>query len=119
VTGIRRDVPRAFDSDEYAQRRDQVNRELQAKREQFFEVLEKEAHERELAVNVTPMGILDRALIDGKAVDEREYDLPTEERKHEPRGARANSTPSLPRWRPSSAASTAARRNCWPSWTAS
>ncbi len=89
VTGIRRDVPRAFESDEYAQRRDQVNRELQAKREQFFEVLEKEAHQRELAVNVTPMGISTVPLIDGKPLTKEQYDLLTEERKHELQGRTA------------------------------
>jgi len=81
VDGLRHDVPRAFESDEYAQRRDQVNRELQSQRERFFEVLEKEAHSRELAVNVTPVGITTMPVIDGKPLTKEQYDLLSDERK--------------------------------------
>ena len=83
VDGLRHDVPRAFESDEYAQRRDQVNRELQSQRERFFEVLEKEAHSRELAVNVTPVGITTMPVIDGKPITKEQYDLLSDERKRQ------------------------------------
>jgi len=83
IAGLRRDVPRAFESDEYAQRRDQVNRELQSQRERFFEVLEKEARSRELSVNVTPVGITTMPVIDGKPITKEQYDLLSDERKRQ------------------------------------
>ena len=86
IEAVRLEVPRAFESDEYVQRRDQVGREVQAQRERFFEALEKEAHERDMAVNVTPMGITTVPTIDGKPITKEQYDLLTDERKHELQG---------------------------------
>jgi predicted ATP-dependent protease len=83
VAAVRTDIPRAFESDEYAQRRDQVSREVQSQREKFFEALEKEARERELAINPTPMGITTVPVIDGKPITKEQYDLLTDERKHQ------------------------------------
>ena len=89
VASVRAGIPRAFESDEYAQRRDQVSREVQLQREQFFEALEKEARERALAVNVTPMGISTIPMLDGKAITKEQYDLLTDEQKHEIQGKTA------------------------------
>ena len=86
VDAVRREVPRAFESDEYIQRRDQVGRDVQAQREQFFEALQKEAGQRGLAVNVTPMGITTVPVIDGKPITKEQYDALTDERKHELQG---------------------------------
>jgi len=83
LTAVRSEVPRAFESDEYIQRHEQVGREVQAQREQFFEALQKEAGERCLMVNVTPMGITTVPMIDGKPITKEQYDVLTEERKHE------------------------------------
>ncbi|MBI5289257.1 MAG: AAA family ATPase, partial [Chloroflexi bacterium] len=83
IAGLRRDVPRAFESDEYAQRRDQVGREVQARREQFLATLEQEAKARSLAVNATPMGISSVPLVDGKPITKEQYDLLTDEHKKE------------------------------------
>lgn len=83
IEAVRREVPRAFESDEYVQRRDQVGREVQTQREHFFEALEKEAHARGMAVNVTPMGMTTVPTIDGKPITKEEYDLLTDERKRE------------------------------------
>lgn len=83
VMSVRAEVPRAFESDEYIQRRDQVAREVQAQRAQFFEALEHEASQHGLAVNVTPMGITTAPLVEGKLVTRDEYEALPEERKHE------------------------------------
>jgi predicted ATP-dependent protease len=83
VATLRREVPRAFESDEYAQRRDQVGGEVQARREQFFATLEQEAKARGLSVNVTPMGITTVPLVDGKPLTKEQFELLTEERKRE------------------------------------
>lgn len=89
VAAVRRDIPRAFESDEYAQRRDQVGREVQAQREKFFEALESEARERNLAVNATPMGISTVPVIDGKPITKEQYDALGDEAKHAIQGRTA------------------------------
>ena len=81
IDTIRREVPKAFESDEYAQRRDQVNREVQAQREQMFAALQKEADGRGLTINVTPMGITTIPLLDGKPLTKEQYDQLTEEQR--------------------------------------
>jgi len=83
IASLRRDVPHAFESDEYAQRRDQVGREVQTRREQFLATLEQEARARSLAVNATPMGISSVPLVDGKPITKEQYDVLTDEHKKE------------------------------------
>jgi lon-related putative ATP-dependent protease len=83
VATVRREVPRALESDEYIQRRDQVSREVQAQRAQFFETLEREAKQHGLAVNVTPMGITTVPLVDGKPITKEQYDALTDDQKHD------------------------------------
>jgi predicted ATP-dependent protease len=83
IETVRREVPKAFESDEYAQRRDQVNREVQAQREQMFEALQKEADARQMAVNATPMGITTVPLADGKPLTKEQYDQLDDRGKHQ------------------------------------
>ncbi len=83
IETVRREVPKAFESDEYAQRRDQLNRELAAQRDQLFGVLQREAAARSLAVNMTPMGISTVPLIEGKPITREQYELLPDERKRE------------------------------------
>jgi len=82
VETVRAEVPKAFESDEYAQRRDQVQREVQAQRERMFEALQKEADARQMAVNVTPMGITTVPILEGKPITKEQYDLLTDDGKH-------------------------------------
>jgi predicted ATP-dependent protease len=83
INALRREVPRAFESDEYAQRRDQVGREVQTRRDQFFAAMEQEARARGLTVNPTPMGITTVPLLDAKPITKEQYDLLTDDRKRE------------------------------------
>lgn len=83
IQGLRADIPRAFESDEYVQRRDQVGREVGARREEFFEALQHEASQRGLAVNATPMGITSVPVVEGKPITKEQYDLLTDERRKE------------------------------------
>jgi predicted ATP-dependent protease len=83
IANLRASVPKAFESDEYAQRRDQVGRELMSQRDRMFEALQTEASARGLAVNMTPMGITTVPLVDGKPITREQYDLLPDERKQE------------------------------------
>lgn len=81
VATIRREVPRAFESDEYAQRRDQINREIQQQRERFTQALETEARARQLSVNITPMGVTTVPLVDGKPISREQFELLADDQK--------------------------------------
>ncbi|MEX2246668.1 MAG: ATP-binding protein [Dehalococcoidia bacterium] len=83
IATVRREVPKAFDSDEYAQRRDQIGREVQTQREAFFEALQREASARELSASITPMGITTVPMIEGKPITKEQYDLLPDERKEQ------------------------------------
>ena len=81
VSAVRREVPKAFDSDEYAQRRDQINREVQDQRDRLIEALQKEGSGRGLAVSVTPMGISTVPEVDGKPITKEQYEALGDEQK--------------------------------------
>jgi lon-related putative ATP-dependent protease len=83
IAAVRREVPRAFESDEYAQRREQINRETQAQRERFFATLQAEAAQRDLAVNASPMGVTTMPMIDGQPITKEQYDQLDDARKTE------------------------------------
>ena len=83
IGALRAEIPKAFDSDQYAQRRDQIAREVQTQRESLFETLQREAEARQLAVNSNPMGITTVPLLDGKPLTREQYDLLPDERKKE------------------------------------
>jgi predicted ATP-dependent protease len=83
ISNLRSSVPKAFESDEYAQRRDQVGRDLASERERMFEALQAEAGSRGLAVNATPMGITTVPVIDGRPITREQYDLLPDDRKQE------------------------------------
>ena len=83
ITALRAEVPRAFESDEYAQRREQVGAEVQSQRERFFGAMEQEANARGLTVNITPMGVNAVPLLDGKPATKEQFDSLPEERKRD------------------------------------
>ena len=65
VEACRREIPRHFESEAYAQRREQLVRELQAQRDQAFAGVELEARKQGFALNVTPMGVVTVPLKEG------------------------------------------------------
>ncbi len=83
IAQLRANVPRAFESDEYAQHRDQIGREVQQRRDEMFEALKGEAATRGLTVNITPMGITTVPLIDGRPLTREQYELLADEHKRE------------------------------------
>ncbi len=83
IGNLRVSVPKAFESDEYAQRRDQVGRELAVQRDKMFEALQAEAAARGMIVNVTPMGITSLPAVDGKPITREQNELLTDARKQE------------------------------------
>ncbi len=73
VDTVRRDIPRAFESDEYTERVETVMQDLQAKRQEMTEALDKAATAAGFALRFTQAGITSFPLKDGQPMDEAVY----------------------------------------------
>jgi len=83
VEAAKREIPRAFESENYEQRRQQIARDIQAKREKVGERLNQEARIRGFAVEATPAGIVTVPLAYGQPLTREQYEHLTEEQKEE------------------------------------
>lgn len=66
LAGARREIPRAFESDDYQRRRGEIMADLGRRRDVLTEELQAFAGERGFAVEMTPAGIITIPLVDGK-----------------------------------------------------
>ncbi len=81
VEHLKRDVRRAFESDEYTARRQQVVKEFERKRTQLRERLDEEAGRTGFALEPTPMGLAMMPMLEGRPLKESEFQgLPPETR---------------------------------------
>lgn len=77
-----REVSRAFESDEYSLRRDEVVREFRERRNQLLQELEREIQEAGLAIGRGPAGLIVAPAREGEMLSPQEYQqLPPEERE--------------------------------------
>lgn len=83
VEACRREIPRHFDSEAYAQQREEAARELQAQRDQAFAAVEEEARRQGFTLNMTPAGVATVPLKEnGEPMGREEFaQLPEEQRK--------------------------------------
>lgn len=83
VEDVDREVTRAFESDEYQQRREDVLSEYRQGRAEALQALEREVQEKGLAIGRGPTGlIIAPAAADGEVLSPQEYQaLPQEERE--------------------------------------
>ncbi|MCF7927454.1 MAG: AAA family ATPase [Spirochaetales bacterium] len=79
---VKNDIPMAFESEEYSQKREQQLSELQKRRENISKELDQKAQEKGFAVQENPMGITLIPLKDGRRMENQEFkSLSEEERK--------------------------------------
>jgi len=83
MEAIKREVPLAFESESYEQRKAEVTKDIQTAREQLLTNLQQEARQRGFAIELTPMGIVTMPLVDGKPISREDFDQLPEERKNE------------------------------------
>jgi lon-related putative ATP-dependent protease len=83
VEDVDREITRAFESDEYQQRREDVLSEYRQGRAEALQALEREVQEKGLAIGRGPTGlIIAPAAADGEVLSPQEYQaLPQEERE--------------------------------------
>ncbi|MFC1935602.1 Lon protease family protein [Chloroflexota bacterium] len=76
-----RDIPHAFESDDYRTRVEDAMREIQQQREAITQGIESEARQQELVVQPSPTGIISTPIKDGQPLTREQYSqLPDEER---------------------------------------
>lgn len=82
VAAARREIPRAFESEEYQGRRREVASEVEAQREALEKELRRFAAERAHALQMTLTGIASIPLVDGKPITREQFEhLPSERRE--------------------------------------
>lgn len=83
VAQAKLEIPKAFESDVYQQRRQQLVSRLDSIREDLHRELESEAQAQGFTVQFSPAGIITVPLVDGKAMSGEEYQALSEERRQE------------------------------------
>ena len=73
VDTVRQDIPRAFESDEYTERVEAVMQDLQAKRQEMTDALDRAATEAGFTLRFTQAGITSFPLKDGQPLSEADY----------------------------------------------
>lgn len=82
IEDIDREITRAFESEEYQQRREEVLSEYRNQRAAALQQLEQEVQERGLAIGRGPVGLIVAPARDGEVLSPQEYQqLPQEERE--------------------------------------
>ncbi|MGZ4115619.1 MAG: Lon protease family protein, partial [Actinomycetota bacterium] len=96
VDAVRREVRRAFESDEYGRREQEILKDIARRRDQFARTLVALGHRLGFAVDVTPAGVVTRPLVDDKPISRQEFDaLPPERREAMEEAARQISDESM------------------------
>jgi len=76
---LRMDIPRAFESKEFEEQRQNTMNEFQREKTNLFEELQKKAAETQMQVQFSPTGIITIPLIEGKPVTQENYNSLDEE----------------------------------------
>jgi hypothetical protein len=75
-------LPSSFQSEEYRNRRQEIEEELQDRQDQAFRKLDREAEEQGIVIMRTPGGYTMGPMVDGRPLDPQEYaKLPEEEKQ--------------------------------------
>jgi len=83
VEACKREIPRAFESENYEQRKGEILRDLQARREELSNELQEHAREQGLAIEATPVGIVTVPVLEGKPLSREEFEALPEDVKKE------------------------------------
>ena len=96
VDSCRREIPSAFESDDYTHRVEEVMKGVQDKRQTLTSELEQEAQKEGFTLSFTQMGITPVPVLDGKPISQEEFGgLNDEQRNLSGLRPRRSSTPLL------------------------
>jgi lon-related putative ATP-dependent protease len=83
VEQARQDIPRAFKSENYEHRKDQVLKDIEARRAAISDKIQTDARQAGFALQPTPLGMASVPLKEGRPMTADEFSsLPQEEQKH-------------------------------------
>ena len=80
---LKEEIPKAFSSEEYSKRKQEVMEEHQRKYQEVMDALEYEAKEKSLMIQLSPMGAAVVPLVDGKPMPREEFLALSEKEKGE------------------------------------
>ncbi len=83
VEGLKRGIPKAFESKEYEEEKLRITNESQKQKGILFEELQKKALDEEIQMQFTPTGIVTVPLFNGKPVTTEEFNLLDDAHKEE------------------------------------
>jgi len=89
VAAARREMPRAFESEEYDRRQRELVAEIAAQRERAEEELTHFAADRSIGLKTTPVGVASMPLVDGNPLTRERFDQLPEDQRAEIRRATA------------------------------
>lgn len=82
ISAARREIPRAFESEEYAKKREETGESFAAQRNRLFAELNQRATDAGFVIQPTPTGLFIIPLIDGEPVKEKDFAaLPSEKQQ--------------------------------------
>jgi lon-related putative ATP-dependent protease len=74
IDRLKREIPRAFESEEYERRQREIVGEMAARRTHLEEELKRFAAERDVALQTTLTGVVSVPLVDGKPISREQFD---------------------------------------------
>jgi len=83
VVHTREEIPKAFESKEYEERKTRIANTFETEREKGFAEIEKKAEERGFTVDITTAGIMTIPLLKGRPLRREEFSLIPEDQKKE------------------------------------
>ena len=83
VDGVRREIPRVFESDQYAARREEIVQGFQKQRQELTSQMGEKAQEEGFLLQMSPMGLLIIPVMEGKPLSEEEFMALSQEVKEE------------------------------------
>lgn len=83
VDGVRREIPRVFESDQYAAKREETVQGFQKQRQELTSQMGEKAQEEGFLLQMSPMGLLTIPVMEGKPLSEEEFMALSQEVKEE------------------------------------
>jgi lon-related putative ATP-dependent protease len=73
IEEVRAAIPRAFESEEYAQRRDAALQSIQAERNEILAALKKRTDQQGFVIQTTPVGLFLRPVVAGRPLNDQQF----------------------------------------------
>lgn len=74
IENAKREIPRAFESENYEQRRQEVVKQVESERERISNEVQAEAQKAGFAIEITPIGMITVPVLNGKQLSREEFE---------------------------------------------